>query len=271
MIKLIAEIGINHNGDLDIAKKLIDLAAVAGFDYVKFQKRDADTCVPEHKKNEPKKTPWGDMTYYEYKKRIEFTKEQYDEIFNYCYGRGVNWFASVWDLPSVEFMKQYTSIVKVPSALITNEPVLRACRENFKTVIMSTGMSLEGQIETAVSCADPDVIMHTNSSYPALSADLRLNYIKWLIKKYPHREIGYSGHEFGLATTMAAAAIGATWIERHITLDHDMWGSDQRASVDPVGCIKLVRSVRDVELAMCGYGPRDIWPEEKSKLGDLRK
>lgn len=265
----IAEIGINHNGDMDLAKRLIDLAVVAGFDYVKFQKRNIDLAVPEHKRNEPKKTPWGDMTYYEYKKRIEFGLDQYEEIFHYCLGR-IGCFASVWDYISADFMASFTDMVKIPSACMTNDDLLIQCRSQFKTVIMSTGMSDEEQIERAVYLGKPDVIMHTNSSYPAADEELNLNYISWLIEKYPDALIGYSGHEYGLTTTFAAAALGATWIERHITLDHEMWGSDQRASVDPVGAIKLIRGLCSIDKALSGYGPRKVLQSEQKKLKDLR-
>lgn len=268
-MKTIAEIGINHNGDMNIAKRLIDLAVVAGFDYVKFQKRNIDLAVPEHKRFEPKSTPWGETTYYEYKKKIEFGRDEYEEIFNYCRGR-IGCFASVWDYLSADFMAVYTDMVKIPSALLTNDNLLIQCRAQFKTVILSTGMSDEEQIDRAVYLGKPDVIMHTNSSYPALDNELNLKYIQWLIDKFPDITIGYSGHEYGLTTTYAAAALGATWIERHITLDHEMWGSDQRASVDPVGAIKLIRGLCSIDQALTGYGPRMILASEQKKLKDLR-
>lgn len=268
MIKLIAEGGINHNGSIRIAKMLIDLAVVSGFDFIKFQKRDIDLAVPEHKKNEPKSTPWGDMTYYEYKKRIEFGFDEYEELYRYCEGK-IGFFASVWDINSAEFMRRFADIVKIPSACIGNLEMLEYCRENYKTVIMSTGMSTESEIDRAIEACEPDVIMHTNSTYPSPISELNLNYIDWLQDRHDC-EIGYSGHEFGLITTFAAAT-RVTWIERHITLDHDMWGSDQKASVDPVGCIKLVRGIRDIEKASGGYGPREILNSEKSKRSDLKK
>lgn len=270
MIKLIAEIGINHNGDMDLCKQLIDLAKVAGFDYVKLQKRDIDLAVPEHKKNEPKSTPWGDMTYYDYKKRIEFNKNEYKELKHYCDQKEIGFFASVWDINSAKFMTEFTDIVKIPSACIGDIDMLDYCRDNYKTVIMSTGMSTEEEIEKAMLFADPDVVMHTNSTYPSPINELNLGYIKWLGDKWAC-EIGYSGHEYGLTTTFAAAAMGITWIERHITLDHDMWGSDQKASIDPVGCVKLVRGIKDIEKAMGGYNPRKILDSEKSKRSDLKK
>jgi N-acetylneuraminate synthase len=268
-VKTIAEIGINHNGSIELAKKLIDLSVVAGFDYVKFQKRNIDLAVPEHKRNEPKSTPWGEMTYYEYKQKIEFNLAEYEEIFDYCRGR-IGCFASVWDYISADFMASFSDIVKIPSACLTNDELLIQCRSQFKTLILSTGMSDEEQIDRAVYLGKPDVIMHTNSTYPAKDEELNLKYISWLMDKYPDIQVGYSGHEYGLTTTYAAAALGAEWIERHITLDHDMWGSDQRASVDPVGSLKLIRGLKSVESALKGYGPRCILPSEQKKLRDLR-
>ena len=270
MINIISEIGINHNADIDICKKLIDLSIVSGFDYVKLQKRDVDLAVPEHKKNEPKSTPWGPMTYYEYKKKIEFGYDEYGYLYDYVEDKPIQLFASVWDINSAQFMAEFTNIVKIPSACIGNIEMLKYCRDNFDTVIMSTGMSTEEEIEKAMVACDPDVVMHTNSTYPSPVSELNLDYIKWLQDKYDC-EIGYSGHEFGLVTTFAAVAMGANWIERHVTLDRHMWGSDQLSSVDPVGCVKLVRGIRDIEKAMGGYGPRKILESEKSKRSDLKK
>jgi N-acetylneuraminate synthase len=269
-INLIAEIGINHNGDLDICRRMLDLAVISGFDYAKLQKRTPELCVPEEKKAERKKTPWGEMSYLEYKKRLEFDADDYDHLIEYC-GDRIRLFASVWDPISAEFMAKYTGIVKIPSALITDLSLLKCCRELYHTVIMSTGMSTEEEIEQAVEAARPDVIMHTNSSYPAAYDELNLSYISWLQAKYPGREIGYSGHEYGLTTTFAAAALGATWIERHITLDHDMWGSDQSSSIDSVGSIKLVKGIRTIERALGAPAPRVVLASEQAKLADLRK
>jgi len=270
MIKTIGEIGINHNGDIDIAKKIINLAHVAGFDYVKFQKRDIDLAVPEHKKNEPKSTPWGDMTYYDYKQRVEFDYDDYAEIDKYCKNIGIRWFSSVWDINSAKFMTQFSNIVKIPSACIGNLEMLKFCRKNYKTVIMSTGMSVEKEIEKAVYVCDPDVIMHTNSAYPSPIGDLNFHYIKWLQDKYDC-EIGYSGHEYGLTTSFAVAATGITWLERHITLDKNMWGTDQSSSLDKIGCVKLIAGIRSIEKTLKGYGPREILESEKKKRKDLKK
>lgn len=269
-INLIAEIGINHNGDLFLAKKLIDCAYVAGFDYVKFQKRNPEICVPESQKNILRSTPWGDMTYIQYKHRIEFGLSEYEELFKYSENRGIKCFASVWDLTSAQFMKRLTNIVKIPSAKITDYELLSYCQSNFSTIMISTGMSTQEEIDLAVKFL-PDVIFHTNSTYPCPYEDLNLNYIEYLKNKYEHKyEVGYSGHEIGLTTTYAVAAMGVKWIERHITLDHDMWGTDQKSSVDPVGMIKLVRGIRDIEKALGSGIDRVPTEAEKKKAKELR-
>jgi len=271
MIKLIAEIGINHNGSIDDAKKLIDVASIAGFDYVKFQKRAPDICVPESQKLKPKSTPWGEMSYIDYKHRIEFSIDQYRYLSSYSKSKGIEMFASVWDQQSATYMASIMSIVKIPSALITDRNLLIACRKLYEYVIISTGMSTEKEIEIAVELGKPDCIMHTNSSYPAAVEELNLDYITWLRRKYPKIEIGYSGHEFGLTTTYAASVMGVSWIERHVTLDHNLWGSDQSSSIDIVGMIKLVRGIRDIEKARGGYEERHVLESEKSKREALRK
>ena len=165
--KIIGEIGINHNGDIDLCKEIIDVAVVAGCDYVKFQKRNPDVCVPEEQKSKMRDTPWGEMTYLEYKWRVEFGETEYDEIDKYCKEKGIGWFASVWDTDSVDFMSKYNSITKIPSALITNDELIKYAREKFGYLIISTGMSTEEEIEHCVEVCNPDVIMHTNSTYPS--------------------------------------------------------------------------------------------------------
>ena len=270
-VSVIAEIGINHNGDLDTCKKLIDVATSAGCNFVKFQKRTPDICVPEKQKSIPRETPWGTMTYLEYKEKIEFGKEEYDEVDRYCKDKGIEWFASVWDKPSVDFMKQYTHIMKIPSALITDLELCKYARENSDVLIISTGMSTEEEIEGCVDSCNPDIIMHTNSTYPSPIDELNLNYITHLKEKYPNVEIGYSGHEFGLVTTFAAVALGVTSVERHITLDRSMWGSDHVASVEPIGVWKLVKGIRDVENSLGVTGPRKLFKSELSKRKSLRK
>lgn len=267
-VKVIGEIGINHNGDLDICKKIIDAAVLAGCDYVKFQKRNPDVCVPEEQKTKPKSTPWGEMTYLDYKYKVEFGKEEYDEIDRYCKEKGIGWFASVWDKDSVDFMSQYNNISKIPSALITDKELVEYARSKFDYLIISTGMSTEDEIKLAVEYSNPDVIMHTNSTYPSPINELNLEYIHWL-KKYG-KEVGYSGHEYGLVTTFATVPMGVTWIERHITLDRTMWGSDQVASVEPAGLIKLVKGIRDIEKALGGNSERQLLQSELSKRKSLR-
>ena len=269
-IKIIAEIGINHNGDVDIARKLIDVACVAGCDYVKFQKRTPELCVPEEQKFKMRQTPWGEMEYLEYKKRIEFGKDEYDEIDLYCKERGIGWFASVWDTVSVEFMSNYVDITKVPSALITDEELLKSAREANEYFMFSTGMSDEKEIERAVEVGNPDLLFHTNSTYPCPVDELNLNYIKWLQEKYPTKEIGYSGHEYGLVPTFVAVSLGVTWVERHITLDRTMWGSDHMASVEPGGLVKMTKAIRDIGRSFGESGPRKVFGGELSKLESLR-
>jgi N-acetylneuraminate synthase len=273
MVKVIAEIGINHNGSMEECKKMIMLSKVAGCDYAKIQKRNPDVCVPEHQKTVMRKTPWGEMTYLEYKYKLEFTEEQIKELCDYAKEIGIEFFASVWDLDSVALMSKYTRIVKLGSPVINDLELLKATREAFDYVIISTGMSTEEEIEKAIEVAKPDVIMHTNSTYPCPIEDLNLRYIEHLRSKYgDNAEIGYSGHEYGLVATFAAVAMGATWVERHITMDRESWGSDQKASVQPDGLFKLVKGIRAIEKAtQYEPGPRKQFEGENLKKGTLRK
>lgn len=270
--KIIAEIGINHNGSMDICKKLISIAYTSGCDFVKIQKRNPNVCVPEKEKNKIKKTPWGEMTYLDYKNKIEFDENQINELKEYSDSLNINFFASIWDKDSVDIMSKYTNISKIPSALITDLDLCKYARNKFKTLIVSTGMSTEEEIENCIKTCNPDIIMHTNSTYPCPVEELNLNYINWLKHKYPNKEIGYSGHEYGLVTTFAGVVIGANWIERHITLDHSMWGSDHTSSLEPAGLFKLVKGIRDIEKSMIGaIGPRRLLEGEKTKRESLRK
>ena len=272
MVKIIAEIGINHNGSMEECKRMIMLAKVAGCDYAKIQKRNPDVCVPEHQKSVMRKTPWGEMTYLEYKYKLEFTEEQIKELCEYSKEIGIEFFASVWDVDSAKLMSKYTKIAKLGSPVINNLELLKATREAFDFVIMSTGMSTEEEIEKAVEVAKPDVIMHTNSTYPCPPEDLNLRYIEHLKEKYSDKEIGYSGHEYGLVTTFAGVAMGATWVERHITMDRESWGSDQKASIEPSGLFKLVKGIRDIEKATkYEPGPRKQFEGENFKKETLRK
>ena len=273
MTKIIAEIGINHNGSMEKCKELILLAKVAGCQYAKIQKRNPHVCVPEKQKTKRKQTPWGEMSYLDYKLKIEFNEEQIKELYQYSKSIGINLFASVWDVDSAKLMAKYTKIAKLGSASITDDELCKVTRELFDFVIISTGMSTEEEIEKAVELSKPDVIMHTNSSYPCPVEDLNLRYIEHLKAKYGDQaEIGYSGHEYGLVSTIAAVALGATWYERHITLDRTMWGSDQTSSVEPSGLIKLVKGIRDISLAtQYEPGPRKQFAKENIKRDSLRK
>lgn len=270
--KIIAEIGINHNGSIEICKKLISISSNAGCDYVKIQKRNPDICVPENQKSVMRQTPWGSMTYLDYKKRLEFNEEQIQELKYFSDKNNITFFASVWDKDSIDIMKKYSTITKIPSALITDLELCQYARKNFDKLIISTGMSTEIEIEQCINSCDPDIIMHTNSTYPCPVEELNLNYIIWLKNKYPQKQIGYSGHEYGLTTTFAANVIGSSWIERHITLDHNMWGSDHSSSLEPAALFKLVKGIRDIEKSVSNpIGPRILFHNENIKKQSLRK
>ena len=270
---IIAEIGINHNGDLDVAKKLIDVAAVSGCDAVKFQKRNPDVCVPEHQKGVMRETPWGTMTYLDYKYRMEFEKDEYDQINAYCRDKNIDWSASPWDMDSLDFLLQYDlSFIKIPSAMITNEELMRASASTGKRIIFSAGMSSLDEVDEAVRWMREEnadfALLHCNSSYPAPLEDLNLSCIQTLKQRYDC-EVGYSGHEFRLGTSVAAVYLGATIIERHITLDRTMWGSDHLASVEPQGLIKLVKGIRELEIAY-GDGVKKVTEAEVKVRKKLR-
>lgn len=277
---IIAEIGINHNGDLKNALRLIDIAAAAGCDAVKFQKRNPDVCVPEHQKNVMRDTPWGQMTYLDYKYKVEFEAPEYNAIAAHCEMHGIEWSASPWDMDSLEFLKQYdVPFLKVPSAMLTNDELLEGCVASGKRVIFSTGMSTKEEIDHAVMVLrkaklthnNPHKIglLHCNSTYPAPINELNLSGLKTLQHEYPDFEIGYSGHEFRLGTTVAAVYLGASIIERHITLDRQMWGSDHLASVEPQGLFKLVSGIRELEEAY-GDGVIQVTESEKPVRAKLR-
>ena len=270
-VQIIAEIGINHNGDIELCKKLMMASKVSGAQYVKIQKRNPDVCVPEAQKSKMRDTPWGRMTYIDYKHRLEFNEEQIKELVKFSNFINIRFFASVWDKDSVDLMCKHTNIAKIPSALITDLDLCAYARKKFPKLIVSTGMSTENQIEACIAACNPDVIMHTNSTYPCPPSDLNMNYLLHLREKYPKKAIGYSGHEYGLVTTFAAVALGADWVERHITWDRTMWGSDQSSSVEIPGLIKLVKGCNDVvESTM--YPPQDriIFEGERAKMESLR-
>ncbi len=261
---LIAEVGINHNGDIAFVKKIIDFAVVAGWDCVKLQKRNPDISIPDHQKNVIRETPWGKMTYLEYKKRIEFGRKQYDEIARYCKNK-IDFTASVWDVDSVNFMDKYqVPFLKIPSAHLTNdELILKVCKKKVP-ILLSTGMSTLKEINHAVKLVQKYTnnfaLLHCNSSYPAAIQELNLRVIKILEKRYKC-PVGYSGHEFGLVTTTAAVFLGSKIIERHVTLSRTMWGTDQMASVEPQGMLKLSQQVRALEMAL-GDGRKRVYDSE---------
>lgn len=276
----IAEIGINHQGDINIAKRLIDIAAAAGCDAVKFQKRNPDIAVPAAQKNKPRRWQGQDMTYLEYKYKVEFGKEEYDEIDRYCKQQGIAWSASPWDMDSIDFLEQYKiPFIKLPSAMLTYDDLLTACVERFPKVIFSTGMSTAEEINHSVTVlreakskfnkVQPIGMLHCNSSYPAPVGELNLSTIKTLTEKYPDFEIGYSGHEMLLGTTVASVLLGASIIERHVTLDRNMEGSDHACSVTPHGLFKLVSGIRDLEKAY-GDGQIKVTETEKAVKEKLR-
>jgi len=270
---IISEIGINHNGDINIVKKLIDSAYDSGCDAVKFQKRNPDVSTPISQKEVMKETPWGEMAYIDYKHKIEFGKEEYDEIDIYCREIGIEWFASAWDLDSQEFLKQYNcKYNKIASPMLTHRNLLEVVAQEGKHTFISTGMSTMEQIEKAVKifkdygCSFE--LMHCNSSYPTEDFNSNLSCIKTLRKRFDCN-VGYSGHEKGIQITLAAVALGVTSIERHITLDKYMYGSDQFASVTPMDLIKLCKLVRVIESAI-GDGKKTLREEEKEYMNKLR-
>jgi N-acetylneuraminate synthase len=268
---IIAEIGINHNGSMELAKNLIDAAAFAGADAVKFQKRTPEVCVPDSQKLVRRETPWGEMTYLEYRERLEFSFEQYQELASYATAKDLVLFASPWDVDSLNFLVELQHpLLKIASASLTDSELLKKVALQELPVIASTGMSTLTQIDEAFSLLKSTalILCHTTSSYPCDSAELNLRMINTLAKRYGV-PIGYSGHELGLSTSLAAVALGAVVIERHITLSRAMWGSDQAASVEPLGFAKLVRDIRTIEVAL-GDGNKRVYESELSSMKRLR-
>jgi N-acetylneuraminate synthase len=272
-IFVIAEIGINHNGSLEIAKKLIDGACLAGADAVKFQKRTPELCVPPEQWTLNRDTPWGRMTYIEYRRRMEFQEREFTEISRHCRERGMLFFASCWDEESVDFMEKFDPpCYKAASACLTDHDLLRRMKSTGRPLIVSTGMSTLAEIEDGVEAAQPEnlLIAHATSTYPCPVHELNLRMLYTLRSLYPECPIGYSGHETGLAPTWAAVTMGATFVERHITLDRAMWGSDQAASVEIGGFIRLVSNTRDIERAM-GDGIKKVYAGELPQIEKLRR
>lgn len=273
---IIAEIGINHNGDLEIAKKLIDEAVAAKADAVKFQKRTPEICVPKDQWEVMRDTPWGRMTYIDYKRKTEFGIAEYATIDQYCKKVGIDWFVSAWDISSVDFMEQFDTVLyKLASASLTDFALIERILETGRPLMLSTGMSTMKEIENALAFINafsrdyPLFVAHATSAYPCKPEELNLKMIQTLEHKFPGIPIGYSGHETGLATTVAAVAMGATFVERHFTLDRAMWGSDHAASVEPQGFQRLVRDIRDAETA-AGDGIKRVYESEIGPMKRLR-
>ena len=272
-IIIIAEIGINHNGSLDLAKKLMSLAKASGCDLVKFQKRNPEITTPDDKKNILRETPWGSLTYLQYKKKIEFGKKDYDAINRYAKKIKIDWFASAWDLESQKFLRRYKfKFNKIASAMLTNIRLLEVVSKERKRTFISTGMSTIKEINTAVKIFKKNkcdfVLMHSVSSYPSPEKDLNLKLLEKFKKKY-RCDVGYSGHESTLSPTIGACYLGAKVVERHVTLDRTMWGTDQSASLSPDGLRNLVRTVKKIPTIL-GDGIKKITLEEKKKIKELR-
>ena len=271
-VYVLAEIGINHNGSLDLAKKLIDGAVAAGCDGVKFQKRTPELCVPPEQRDLQRDTPWGRITYLEYRKKVEFNFAQYAELDRHCRDRGIAWTASCWDEEAVDFVAAFDPpFFKIASATLTNLDLLRRLKATGKPMMLSTGMSTLDEIDAAVNALGRDRLMlaHATSTYPCPPRELNLQMIDALAARYPGVPIGYSGHETGLATTYAAVAMGACFVERHITLDRSLWGSDQAASVEVGGFMRLVRDIRAIEESI-GDGVKRVYESEMGALRRLR-
>lgn len=269
---IVAEIGINHNGDLHIAKKLIDAAVVAGCDAVKFQKRTVDKVYSQEYLAGPRKSPWGE-TQRAQKEGLEFGKKEYDEIDNYCKEKGIAWYASAWDIDSQKFLQQYDcKYNKVASAMLTNDELLEEIAKEGKYTFIATGMSTLEEIDHAVEIFMKNhceyELMHCNSTYPMPMEDANLRLIKVLADIYKCK-VGYSGHETGTLVSTCAVAAGATSIERHITLDRNMYGSDQKASIEPYELCKLVKDIRDTEMIL-GTGEKVLTPAEEEVKMKLR-
>jgi N-acetylneuraminate synthase len=272
-VYVIAEIGINHNGSLELAKKLIDGAVFAGCDAVKFQKRTPELCVPKDQWNLERDTPWGRITYIEYRHKVEFGYDEYAEIDRYCKAKGIDWFASAWDEEAVDFLEKFEPVMyKVASASLTDDKLLSRIKSTGKPIMLSTGMSTIEEVDRAVNYLGKNnlLIAQSTSSYPCSLEELNLRVIDTYKKRYPEIPIGYSGHETGLAPSLAAVALGAVFIERHITLDRAMWGTDQAASVEIGGMYRLVKDIRDIEKAL-GDGVKRVYESELKSKTKLRR
>ena len=269
----IGEIGINHNADMTVIKKLIDATHACNWDCAKFQKRNPDICVPEHQKSKMRDTPWGRMSYIDYKHKIELGSHEYDYINFYSKRKPIDWSASVWDMDSLNFLMNYElPFIKIPSAMMTNEELVTECAKTQVPLIMSTGMSTLQEVDDAVNNVlkhtDNLVLMHTNSSYPTPISELNLSLIPFLAERYDC-VIGYSGHEQDLEPSVVAAVLGAKVIERHITLSHDMWGTDQKASLEVVAMDMLYKRIKNINIMM-GSGEKAVTKSEVAVRKKLR-
>lgn len=272
-VYIIAEIGINHNGSLKKALELVKGARKAGCDCVKFQKRTPELCVPKEQWNIERDTPWGRMTYIEYRHKVELNLADYQQIDEYCRKKGIDWTASCWDEESVDFINAFdVPFYKAASASLTDISLLMKKRSTGKPLMISTGMSTEEEIVKAVELIGRENLMiaHSTSTYPCKPEELNLRMIHTLKKMFPDVPIGYSGHETGLSPTLAAVALGATFVERHITLDRAMWGTDQAASVEVSGFRRLVENIRDVEESL-GDGVKKVYDSELGPKQKLRR
>jgi len=268
---IVAEIGINHNGDVNIAKKLIDVAAFAGCDAVKFQKRTVDVVYTAEELAKPRENPFG-ATNGDLKRGLEFGLKEYKEIDRYCKTKKIMWFASCWDEASVDFIDKFNvPCYKIASESLTDDELLKYTRAKGKPIILSCGMSTMKQVDHAIKVLGKKdlIILHTCSTYPSDYKELNLNVIPALRNRYKV-PIGYSGHETGIPSSSAAVALGACVVERYITLDRSMWGSDQAASLGPNGVIKLVRDIRLVEMSL-GDGVKQVYESEKPIIIKLRR
>ena len=270
---IIAEIGINHNGDLNLAKQMIDGAVKAGCDAVKFQKRTPELCVPKDQWDIERDTPWGRMKYIDYRHKVEFGADEYKQIDDHCKANGIQWFASPWDEEAVAFLERFNvPVYKIASASLTDMTLLEHVKKTGRPVMISTGMSTIDEIEAGVNFVGTDnlLVAHSTSAYPCPVEALNLRMITTLKNKYAGVPIGYSGHETGLAPTWAAVALGAAFVERHVTIDRAMWGSDQAASVEMGGLERLVANIRDIERSL-GDGVKKVYDIELPVKKKLRR
>jgi N-acetylneuraminate synthase len=272
-VYIIAEAGINHNGSLELVKKLIDAAVFAGCDAVKFQKRTPELCVPRDQWEIERDTPWGRITYLEYRHKVELGYNEFEQIDEYCRRKGIDWFASAWDELSLDFLESFNPVAyKIASASLTDYSLLEAVRRTGRPIMLSTGMSTMDEIEEAVELLGSENLMiaQSTSTYPCKLEELNLRVILTFKDRFPGMPIGYSGHETGLSPTLAAIALGASFVERHITLDRAMWGTDQAASVEVGGMFRLVKDIRDIEKSL-GDGKKRVFESEYESLAKLRK